>query len=102
MDEFASTVLAVVWSRGPWRCVYCKRANDQSWVVLYHRGEIALKRRVLGIEEMLDTAMFWKQAMAADLPPLERLGPAPTHDRRQLRDRRRVLRGGRRVSDLRR
>jgi hypothetical protein len=101
MDEFASTALAVVWSRGPWRCVYCKRANDQSWVVLYHRGEIALKRRVLSIEQMLDTAMFWKEAMAADLPLMERLVRAPRQDRRQLPDRRRVFRGGRRVSDRR-
>ena len=99
MDEFVTTALAVVWSHGPWRCVYCKRASDHAWVVLYYRGEIALKRRVLSIEEMRDTAMFWKEAMAADLPPLV---PAPTHDRRQLSDRRRVFRGGRRASDFRR
>jgi hypothetical protein len=101
MDEFVTTALAVVWSRGPWRCVYCKGASDDAWVVLSYRGEIALKRRVLSIEEMRDTAMFWKEAMAADLPAMERLVPAPTHDRRQLSDRRRVFRGGRRASDLR-
>jgi hypothetical protein len=103
MDEFVTTALAVVWSRGPWLCVYCKPASDQTWVVLYYRGDIALKRRVLSIEEMRDTAMLWKEAMgAADRPPMERLVPAPTHDRRQLSDRRRALRGGRRASDLRR
>ena len=102
MDEFDATALAVVWSRGPWRCVYCKRASDQAWVVLYYRGEIALKRRVLSIEEMWDTAMLWKEAMGADRLPTETLVPAPTQDRRQLSDRRRVFRGGRRASDLRR
>ena len=100
MDEFATTALGVVWSRGPWRCVYCKRASHQGWVVLYYRGEVALKRRVLSIEEMRDTAMLWKEAMAADRPLMERLVPAPTHDRRQLSDRRREFRGGRRASDL--
>ena len=101
MDEFAATALAVVWCRGPWKCVYSKRANGQSWVVLYHQGEIALKRRVLSIEEMLDVARFWKEAMAADLPLMERRGLAIRPDRRQLPDRRRVVRGGRRVSDRR-
>ena len=102
MDEFHATALAIVWSRGPWRCAYCKRADAEWWVVLYYGDEIALKRRVLSIEEMRDTANVWKQAMAADLPPMERPVPAPTHDRRQLPDRRGVSRGGRRVSDLRR
>jgi hypothetical protein len=100
MDEFAATALAVVWSRGPWKCVYCKPASDQTWVVLYYRSEIALKRRVLSIEEMWDTAMLWKEAIGADQTPMERLVPAPRQDRRQLSDRRRVFRGGRRASDL--
>lgn len=102
MDEFAATALAVVWSSGPWRCVYCTPASDQAWVVLYYRNDIALKRRVLGIEEMRDTAMLWKEAMGVDRPPIESLVPPPTLDRRQLPHRRRVARGGRRVSDLRR
>ena len=100
MDEFARTALAVVWRRGPWRCLYCKPASDQAWVLLYYRDEIAMKRRVLGIEEMRDTADIWKDAIAAAGPPsIDWAVPAPIPDRRQLADRRRVPRGGRRVSD---
>lgn len=43
MDEFVTTALAVVWSRGPWRCVYCKGTSDDAWVVLDYGGEIAVK-----------------------------------------------------------
>ena len=102
MEAFSITALAVVWSRGPLRCFYCKRANNQAWVVLYYAGEAILKRRVFSIEEMRDTAMSWKEAMDADFPPTARLAVAPKRDRRQLSDRRRVFRGSRRASDLRR
>ena len=103
MEELSATTLAVVWSRFPWQCTYRKTADAMWWVVLSYRRQVALKWRVVSIEEMRDTANLWKQAISgADLPLLlDRavlLSQSP--DQRRVPDRRRISRGGRRDTDL--
>jgi hypothetical protein len=102
MEELSATTLAVVWSRFPWQCTYRKTADAMWWVVLSYRGQVALKRRVVSIEEMRDTANLWKHATSgADLPLLlDRAVLSQPPDQRRVAGRRRASRGGRRDTDL--
>ena len=102
MEELSATTLAVVWSRFPWQCTYRKTADAMWWVVLSYDRQVALKRQVVSIEEMRDTANLWKHAISgADLPLLlDRQVPSQLPDQRRVPDRRRVPRGGRRDTDL--
>ena len=72
------------------------------WVVLSYGRQVALKRRVVSIEDMRDTANLWKHAIFGADPPLflDRAVLSQPPDQRRVPDRRRVSRGGRRDTDL--
>ena len=95
MTDLPSHVVTVLWSDRDFRCESWTNVAGPTWLVLYQRSEVVLRRPVASFAELQEIAQSWHRSMLGDQSGL--VMPEPS--RRRVADRRQVFRGGRRAGD---
>src|SRR5688500_18858638 len=91
-------VVAIVWSRLMWRCEYWIAHDGSAAAVLCHERSIVATRVVGSIDEVLDTAATWADALALT-DGTDSATALLAAVRERTVERRRPRRGGRRIND---
>ena len=86
--------VCIVWTAEPWQCQLWG-SPETGYIVLVRGAEIVLRRPTRGLSDLRDTAAVWLGRFSGELGRMGLAEPS----RRQLNDRRKTPRGGRRQAD---